>query len=179
MLGIAAGSCHIGNRQSTVLLVVLPAIHHCGTDPRGEYCPYKCGQMPRRLGPGRVCKAPDAGYRAAEEGFQRALPHAGRRRAVAKPAPKPRGKETVKETVLRLQRLHTPQSAKDKYGGKFVTPYESEATEPIGGIKAEWPTHDARNGDVLVLKEQGTDRVRRPVPCAIPAPHTNLGFVPA
>ena len=62
-----------------------------------------------------------------------------------------------------LQRVHTLQKARDDYRGKFVTPYESEATKPIGGIKAEWPTHDARNGDVLVLKEVGSDRVRRPI----------------
>jgi hypothetical protein len=38
-LGIAAGSDHIGNLKSTVLLAVLPALRHGGTNPRGEYCP--------------------------------------------------------------------------------------------------------------------------------------------
>jgi hypothetical protein len=107
---------------------------------------------------GRVSKAPEA----ADVGhqWQRARKHlAGRRSARrAAPGPKPRGKEAI----LRLQRVHSPDEAKDNFGGKFVTPYEIAATAPIG-IKAEWTTHEACNGDVLVLKEVGSDRVRRPI----------------
>ena len=38
MLGIAAGSDHIGKLQSAVLLAVLPALRPGGTNPRREYC---------------------------------------------------------------------------------------------------------------------------------------------
>jgi len=116
-----------------------------------------CGQMLRCTSSGRVTKAPKAAD--AGDQWQRTRTRtAGRRPEPAKPGPNPRGEETV----LQIQRVHTLQKARDDFGGKFVTPYESEATEPIGGIKAEWPTHDARNGEVLVLKEHGSVRVRRP-----------------
>jgi hypothetical protein len=51
MLRIAAGSGHIGNLQSTVLLAVLPALRHGGTNPRDEYCSATdCGRRRARVG---------------------------------------------------------------------------------------------------------------------------------
>ena len=106
---------------------------------------------------GRVSK-PRVAADAAPTLFQPVLPAtAGRWRARAKPGPKPVGK--VK--ILRLQRVHSLGEAKDKYGMRFVTPYEIDTTGEIG-IKAHWDIHDARNGDVLVLKERGKDLVGRP-----------------
>jgi hypothetical protein len=55
MLRIAAGAGHIGNLKSTLkstlLLAVLPALRHGGTNPRGECCPvpdsdWRCARAP-------------------------------------------------------------------------------------------------------------------------------------
>jgi hypothetical protein len=107
---------------------------------------------------GRVSKPPVAADAGATL-FQPVLPDtAGRWRPRAKPGPKPVGK--VK--ILRLQRVHSLGEAKTDYGQKFVTPYEIDTTGEIG-IKAHWDIHDARDGDVLVLKERGKNLVRRPI----------------
>ncbi len=67
--------------------------------------------------------------------------------------------------TLELPRMHSLREARATYGGKFVTRYEFDKTGKIG-INAQWETHEALHGEVVVLKEEGTDLVRAPSSCA-------------